>query len=120
MEQINRIEILGNVGNVHLANFEDGGRSARVSVATNQVKNMRTGEVTIETTWHSVIVRPNRFIKAEDLDKIQKGLPIHVLGRVKNTKFTGSDGVDHQVSDIVAVKLEFMETNGEPLQPSMI
>lgn len=120
MEQINRIEILGNVGNVYLSSFEDGGRSARVSVATNLVHNTKDNGAVVETTWHNVLVRPNRFIKAEDLDLIKKGAPIRVLGRMKNTRFTGADGVERTGSDIVAAKIEFVETPVDSLQPSML
>lgn len=53
MEQLNRIEIRGNVGNVNILKVGDA-RVAHFSVATNFAYKGRNGEPNIETTWHNV------------------------------------------------------------------
>ena len=46
MEQINRIEIKGKIGNVRITDFEDG-QSANLSVATNYIYKSRDGNAVI-------------------------------------------------------------------------
>ncbi len=52
MEQLNRIEIRGNVGAVRLQ-VVGNSRVAKISVATNYVYKGRDGEPVIETTCYS-------------------------------------------------------------------
>lgn len=53
MEQLNRLEIRGNVGNVNILKVGET-RVAHFSVATNFAYKGRNGEPVIETTWHNV------------------------------------------------------------------
>ena len=57
MEQLNRIEIRGNVGAVRLQ-VVGNSRVAKISVATNYVYKGRDGEPVIETTWPSAYYPP--------------------------------------------------------------
>lgn len=60
MEQINRIEIKGKIGNVRITDFEDG-QSANLSVATNYIYKSRDGNAVIETMCYA----NNTIIKSE-------------------------------------------------------
>ncbi len=51
MEQLNRIEIRGNVGNVNILKVGES-RVAHFSVATNYAYKDRNGEAVIETTCY--------------------------------------------------------------------
>lgn len=74
MEQLNRLEIRGNVGNVNILRVGDT-RVAHFSVATNFAYKGRNGEPVIETTWHNVTAwEGNKGIPS--LDIICKGFPI--------------------------------------------
>ena len=84
MEQLNRIEIRGNIGNVNILKVRDT-RVAHFSVATNFAYKDRNGEPVIETTWHNVTAwEGNKGITS--LDVLQKGFPIYVQRR------NGEDG----------------------------
>ena len=49
-----------------------------------------------------------------DLTKIEKGAPLYVSGRVRTSKFTGSDGTEKQVYEVVANKITFEDPS--PMQ----
>ena len=109
MEQLNRIEIRGNVGNVNILKVGNG-RVAHFSVATNFAYKGRNGEPVIETTWHYVTAwEGNKGIPS--LDIIEKGFPIYVTGRLKMQKYTGQDGIDKTSYEVIAYSIEKVESN---------
>jgi len=89
---------------------------ARLSVATNVAYRDRDGSAVIETTWHNVNAWEGKDIK--NLDLIDKGTKIYVQGRVRNTRFVGSDGVEHFSNEIQANRIVMIDSN-EPLQYEM-
>ncbi|MBQ9548496.1 MAG: single-stranded DNA-binding protein [Bacteroidales bacterium] len=112
MEQLNRIELRGLVGSVKVQDVS-GRKVARLTVATNFAYKDRNGNAVIETTWHNVSAWEGRDICP--LDKITRGDKVSVTGRVKNQKYTGSDGVERSASDIQASRLQLIE-QVEPMQ----
>ncbi len=106
MEQLNRIELKGNVGNVR---YSDTGSNhmARFSLATNYLYKTKDGEAAVETTWHSVVAWEGRNIK--NLEKIEKGMPIHVIGRLRSSRYTAADGSEKQSYEVIASKLAILE-----------
>ena len=114
MEQINRIELRGNVGNVKLQNVGNS-EVIRFSLATNYAFKGKDGNPVIETTWHNITAWPGKGMP--DLRLITKGALVHVNGRVRCQKFEGADGVDKSFYEVLANKIVIMNTD-EPGQPS--
>jgi single-stranded DNA-binding protein len=54
----------------------------------------------------------------QELDRITKGGKIYVLGRLRNQKYTGLDGIERNTYDILASRLTLLD-EGEPLQCEM-
>ena len=102
MEQLNRVELRGTVGSVYVKDFGNT-RCANFSLATNHCFKDREGSPVIETTWHRVTVWQDH---CPDLGIIQRGEPLHVLGRLRVQRYTGADGVERQAVEIVAQKVE--------------
>lgn len=115
MEQINSVEILGNVGNVKYQ-ILSGKAMAVIKVATSKAYTNKDGGAVIETTWHSVVAFEGKDIR--NLDKITKGSKVHLKGRLRNQKFVGSDGQEHYSNDILANKLVVIDTD-EPLSTEL-
>ena len=104
MEQLNRIELRGNVGNVRFSDVGDS-RVARFSLATNFIYKGREGDAVIETTWHNIVAWSGKGMP--DLSKIEKGIPLYVCGRLRSAKFTGNDGTEKQIYEVVASRIAF-------------
>ena len=112
MEQLNKIEIRGNVGNVNILKVGDT-RVAHFSVATNFAYKDRNGEPVIETTWHNVTAwEGNKGIPS--LDIIEKGFPIYVSGRLRIQRYIGGDGAERTSYDLIANVIEKIESNVTP------
>lgn len=106
MEYINKIEVQGTVGNVRTQEFDRGegnpaSKVAHVSIVTNFVYKGHGGEAVIETTWHNVDIW-NRKSSDNDVDQIQKGQILHVIGRVRIRKFLNESGEARDIYEIVA------------------
>ncbi|MGN0201389.1 MAG: single-stranded DNA-binding protein [Candidatus Cryptobacteroides sp.] len=103
MEQLNRIEIRGHVGNVNVVAVGEG-RVAHFSVVTNFAYKSRNNEPVIETTWHNVTAWESKSI--QDLGIIRKGQPIYVSGRFRIQKVSGNDGVEKSYNEVLASIVE--------------
>ena len=102
MEQLNRVELRGTVGSVYVKDFQST-KCANFSLATNYVFKTSQGEPVIETTWHRIIVWQEQ---CPNLEIIQKGAQLHVIGRIRRQRYVGADGEERETVEIVANRVE--------------
>ena len=105
MEQLNRVELIGIVGNVHVQEFAET-KQARIGLATNYAYKDRSGCVVIDTSWHNVIAWEGRNMP--DLSKIEKGSKLHVFGRIHYQRYMDKDGIERIGVDILANKIDII------------
>jgi single-strand DNA-binding protein len=105
MEQLNRAELVGNVGLVFPSKNADS-KNIRFTMATNMAFHADDGSQLIDTTWHTITAWEGDGMP--DFSLIQKGTPVHVLGRIRNSKYTAADGTEKYSSDIVAHRIEIV------------
>ena len=99
MEQLNKVTLRGIIGSVRIINVGDK-NGARITVATNLAYRGQDGCCIIETTWHNVTAWEGKDI--HDLDKLEKGSTVEITGRLKNQRYTTSDGDDKYSTEILA------------------
>lgn len=103
-EFLNRVELRGRVGHdPRITNVGDS-QVARFSLATNEAFRGKNGELREEVTWHNVTAWAGRNIM--ELKDIRKGIFVSLVGRLRNTRFTGNDGNERYIVEVVAGKLE--------------
>jgi len=103
IQQLNSVTLRGIVGNVRVSNMADT-RIVNMTVATNYAyKSQVVQSVIIETTWHHV-VGFEKTLKI-DLDKLSKGDKVEIKGRIRNQRYTGEDGVERAMSEIMASQI---------------
>lgn len=110
MEQLNKIELRGNIGNVKVSEVGTT-RVANFSLATNYLYKNKDGEAVVETTWHNIVAWAGKGMPG--FDKLQKGVQAYICGRVRTSRFTGSDGTERQIYEIVASKVQIEDTEKE-------
>jgi len=113
MEQINKVEIRGTVGNIRVQTFEDGNQSANFSVVTNYSYRGRDGSGVIETFWFNVTAWSGKNMPS-DFNEITKGSVVHVVGRLREREYEASDGAIKRIVEVVAYKVTPVEVE-EPL-----
>ena len=110
MEQINKIALLGIVGSVRFQHINDK-PMAKFTVVTNRAYKNKEGAPIIETQWHNVTAFEGKNV--QDLDKIEKGRPIRLFGRLQVQRYTGMDGVERTSVDIICNRLIHLPENTE-------
>lgn len=106
MEQLNRVELRGMVGTANVQDIS-GRKVCRFSVATSRAYRDPMGVAKIDTTWHRVNAWDGKGMP--DLDMVRKGCKIEVVGRIRNNKFMGSDGLEHVSSEVQAIRMRLIE-----------
>lgn len=106
MESLNRIELKGRVGNVRVVAVGSS-EVIHFSLVTDIMYKTRDGVATSEVSWHSVTAWPGKNVC--DFSTITKGAPLHVVGRMKYQKYTTSDGVERDSSEVIANLVEKIE-----------
>ena len=105
---INRAEIRGRIGQEpRFVNVGDS-RIARFSVATSETYRDKSGAIREEVTWHNITAWESKNV---DVSNIRKGVMVHLTGRIRHSKFVGSDGVDKFYDEIVATRLNVCDNN---------
>ena len=61
----------------------------------------------IDTTWFRIVAWESDTIK--NLDQLQKGAAVHVIGRVRMQRYAASDGTERSVFEVIASEVELME-----------
>ncbi|MEF3279415.1 MAG: single-stranded DNA-binding protein [Elusimicrobiota bacterium] len=85
-------------------------------IASNRrYKDASSGEWKDETTFVPVVVWGQLADKCKD--KIKKGNPVYVEGRLSNSEYTNKDGVKVKRLRIVANKIQIMEVTKDEREP---
>ena len=113
MEHINRIELQGRVGTIR-TNTVNGSLVANFSIATDNLYKNRDGSGVSETTWHNVVAWSGKDMP--DLSQITVGMHLHVIGRMRSTKYTASDGTDRYFYEVMAQKISPVTDEGDRRQ----
>ena len=107
---MNRIFLRGNVGDdPKITDFENGGKVAQFSLATTErgYKTKEGREIPDETTWHNIVVRKSGLAKV-CADYVRKGTPLLLEGRIRNRKYTDSQGTDRYITEVVVENMELL------------
>ena len=99
---VNKVIIIGNLGqDPDIRYSQSGAKIASFSVATTESwKDKASGERKSITEWHRVVVFNENL--ADIVEKyIKKGSKVFIEGSLKTRKYTGNDGVEKNITEIV-------------------
>lgn len=102
MANINRVTLLGALGkDPEIRQMNNGKSVASLNVATSF--NKKQGDEWVsETQWHRVVAYDKL---AQVAGTMSKGQAIFVDGRLNYRKYTNKEGVEQNVTEIVATEL---------------
>ncbi len=97
---INKVTLVGHLGgDPEIRTLENGTPVGRFSVATNENYKDKDGNWQSLTEWHNVVVWRDL---AERAKMLKKGSTVYVEGKISYRKYTDKDGVEKNLTDIVA------------------
>ncbi|QHV95160.1 single-stranded DNA-binding protein [Spirosoma endbachense] len=107
MASLNKVIIIGNVGNDPEVRYLDGGSVvAKFSVATNERYTTRTGEQVESTEWFRIEAWNDQ---AKTIEKyVRKGQQIYVEGRLRTETYTDREGKERFSLGVRATTFQFL------------
>ncbi len=114
MPSLNKVMIIGNVGNEPEMRFTASGKPVTTfSVATNRVYSSADGERKEETEWFNVVV----WNKLAELcnQYLGKGRLVYAEGRMRTRSWDGQDGQKHYRTELIAEQVTFLDKSRQPL-----
>jgi single-strand DNA-binding protein len=99
---VNKVILVGNVGQDPEIRFaQSGSKIATFSVATTESwKDRSSGEKKTLTQWHRIVVF-NENISNIVESYVKKGSKVFVEGAIQSRKYTGNDGIEKNITEIV-------------------
>lgn len=110
MEYINRIELQGVVGMVRLNRLSDT-PVANFSLATEHLIKTNLGIICNETTWHNICAWEGKDVCY--LNMIQKGSKVHVVGRMRSSRYTDAKGNEKTFYEVLASEVTIINEKQE-------
>lgn len=120
MKSVNRVTILGNLGNdPDQRGLPNGGLVTEISVATSKSwTDKQSGEKKERTEWHRVVF----FARLAEVaaEYLRKGSQVYVEGELQTEKWTDKEGRDRYTTKIIARDLVMLggKSGSAPAQRS--
>lgn len=114
---VNTTYLMGRCGKDAEVRTAGQSKVATFSLCTGGKYKTQDGREVDDTAWHNIVAWRNLAELAEKY--IRKGSQILVIGRLTYRKYTGNDGVERNVTEIIADKIELCGAKPDaPSQPS--
>ena len=103
---MNKVILLGRVGQQpEVKVFDNGGKIANFSLATDESYKDREGNKVEKTEWHRIVFQNKLADVAERF--FQKGQQLMIEGKIRTRKYQASDGSDRYTTEIIGFGFEF-------------
>lgn len=109
---VNKVILVGNIGtDPEVKRFDNNGKIAKFSLATNKSYKDRNGERQTKVTWHNVVVFGG---SVDFIEKYcGKGDKMSVEGSIENRSWDGNDGQKHYITEIVCTQVQKMSNKSD-------
>ena len=106
MASFNQITLLGNVGNLEVKTFSNGGKIVEASLATGKRWKDRNGNQHEETQWHRLVISGALADTAERY--VQKGDSLFVQGEMTYRQWESREGEKRTSPEVRVLSLQLM------------
>ena len=106
MASFNQITLLGNVGNLEVKTFTNGGKIVEASLATGKRWKDRNGDQHEETQWHRLVIPGPLADTAEKY--VHKGDTLFVQGEMTYRQWETREGEKRTSPEVRVLTLQLM------------
>ena len=106
MASFNQITLLGNVGNLEVKTFSNGGKIVEASLATGKRWKDRNGNQHEETQWHRLVISGALADTAERY--VHKGDSLLVQGEMTYRQWESREGEKRTSPEVRVLTLQLM------------
>lgn len=112
----NKVILVGNLGrDPELRYTAQGTPVCSFSMATNERRKDRNGEMQDHTTWFKVVLWNRQAETASQY--LQKGRPVYIEGRLRVDEWTDRDGKSRYTLEVHATDMQFIGSGGRGDEP---
>ncbi len=112
---LSRVQLIGNLGrDANMRYTPNGAPVTEFSLAVNRSRRGQDGQWIQETDWYRIICW-NRLAEFAD-QYLKRGMRVYVDGRLQVRRYTGNDGVERTVVEVVASDIIML--SARPEEPS--
>jgi single-strand DNA-binding protein len=112
----NKIILVGNLGrDPELRYTPQGTPVCTFSLATNDRRKDKTGEMQDQTTWFRVTLWNRQAETASQY--LQKGRPVYIEGRLRVEEYTDRDGKQRHSLEVTATDMQFIGSRHDEPAP---
>jgi single-strand DNA-binding protein len=99
---VNKVMLIGHVGGDPDIRFsQSGAKIATFSMATTEYwKDKATGERKSVSQWHRIVIFNENLANIVE-SYVKKGSKIYIEGALQSRKYTGNDGVEKSITEVV-------------------
>lgn len=107
---MNLVTLIGRLGqDPDIRTMQNGEKAAALSVATSEKwTDKQTGVKKESTEWHRVVLY-RRLAEIAEL-YVRKGMLVSVVGKIKSRKWTDSNGVERNITEIIAEQVQMLSS----------
>lgn len=114
---MNLVMLIGRLGQAPEGGYTDLGKAyANFSLATNERWTDQSGQKQERTEWTRIVLWGRTAEVA--MQYLKKGSKIAIQGSLKTRSFTGRDGEERKVTEVVGSNLEMLDSNGNGADPA--
>lgn len=109
---INKVILVGNLGNDPEQRQTSSGAVTSISVATSESwTDKNTGQKQERVEWHRVTL----FNKLAEIaaQYLRKGSKVYIEGQLRTNKYQAQDGSDRYSTEIVAREMQMLDSRGD-------
>lgn len=116
MASFNQITLLGNVGNLEVKTFTNGGKIVEASLATGKRWKDRNGDQHEETQWHRLVIPGPLADTAEKY--VHKGDTLFVQGEMTYRQWETREGEKRTSPEVRVLTLQLMPKPAQASAPA--
>ena len=106
---LNKVMIIGNLGkDPEMKYTPQGTPITTFSVAVSRTRKSSDGQVIDETEWFRVVAWERLAETCNEY--LRKGSKVYVEGRLQTRKYTGQDGQERQIVEVVAQEMQMLDS----------
>lgn len=105
---LNKVMIIGNLGkDPEMKYTQQGTPITTFSVAVSRTRKSPDGQVIDETEWFRVVAWERLAETCNEF--LRRGSKVYIEGRLQTRKYTGQDGQERQIVEVVAQDMQMLD-----------
>ena len=106
---LNKVMIIGNLGkDPEMKYTPQGTPITTFSVAVSRTRKGSDGQVIDETEWFRIVAWERLAETCNEY--LRKGSKVYIEGRLQTRKYTGQDGQERQIVEVVAQEMQMLNS----------